>query len=421
MHKILPGFAILVFLLILCSESRGQSVVPSNYYFRSETLRAVSSDRKDTIRHLNLHDSTIYRMPEWVAHCINLESLDISQTRIIQFPKWMKDLTKLERVIYNGGKKPLSPSSMIPVYEQGESLAPPRFSNLPQVKYLEMRFHAWESAPMSITKLKNLEKLILSDNALQQFPNQLKKLKKLKQLDLARNAIELPERWMSMPSLNKLDLRSNLIWKLPEGFERLPELRYLELGNNRLNVQDLNQGLKTTPPLRYLGLGQNELDSWPNVLNRMMTLEKLDLSQNGLKTLPEVGFGSLSNLVVLNLAFNQFQNGLEALEELPALKELDLDHNQLYELDFKVGKMRQLQTLVLSHNAFEYFPLTLFEVPQLKKCDLSFNRIANKPAQDWTKENDTYLWLLMKGNPIQGDQLQEFRAECAEMGVMLDY
>jgi hypothetical protein len=83
----------------------------------------------------------------------------------------------------------------------------------------------------------------------------------------------------------------------------------------------------------------------PQVMSFSDTLLVLDISCNGLKTLPP-DLGKLTRLVGLNLSCNQLTELPVQLALLGGLQELLLAHNELIELSDAVGFMRQLHTLV---------------------------------------------------------------------------
>ena len=61
------------------------------------------------------------------------------------------------------------------------------------------------------------------------------------------------------------------------------------------------------------------------VLGRLAALETLDLSRNGLRSLPTEEFGRLQRLRALNLAHNPLEEFPAGLAAAPALRELRVD------------------------------------------------------------------------------------------------
>ena len=61
------------------------------------------------------------------------------------------------------------------------------------------------------------------------------------------------------------------------------------------------------------------------VLGRLAALETLDLSRNGLRSLPTEEFGRLKRLRALNLAHNPLEEFPAGLAAAPALRELRVD------------------------------------------------------------------------------------------------
>ncbi len=401
-------------------STQAQVVSRSNYYFKTESLKLVSNQRKDTLKVVHLHDSTLVQMPLWLKECENIELLDVSGTQIKYFPKWMAGLSKLEKIVYNGLVEPRQVSSMVPMAAP-EIDGYPQFPKLPQVKHLEMRFHGWVHAPGSIRRLKSLESLDLSDNKIKQLPSFLRRFRALEKLSLDRNELEIQGGFPKLPALKSLSLSKNDMADLPDNFEQLPKLISLDLSSNKISDELLSGRMMALGSLQYLNLKGNELHAFPQVALRMAKLKSLNLSFNELDRLPANGFEVMKSLTDLDLSYNQLKDDLGGIAFLPLLQRLDLSHNKLYTLSLSAKNMDKLTGLQLESNAFEHFPVEVFDFKNLVRCDLSFNRIDQRPTPGWQKQSIKYLWLNLKGNPLQGDSLNDFRADCADSGVMLAY
>jgi len=84
-------------------------------------------------------------------------------------------------------------------------------------------------------------------------------------------------------------------------------------------------------------------------LNKLTSLQKLDLSYNQLTELPET-IGKLTLFQKLDLSYNQLTELPETIGKLISLQELYLDSNQLIELPEAIGKLTALQELYLGCN-----------------------------------------------------------------------
>ncbi|KAH8358891.1 hypothetical protein KR093_003205, partial [Drosophila rubida] len=125
-------------------------------------------------------------------------------------------------------------------------------------------------------------------------------------------------------ALKDLDLSHNRIARLDRKlFEHTPQLRKLALAYNKLSVLDA----ATTAALASI----------PN-------LQRLDLSYNGLLTLPTELFPTLRSLHILDIAGNEFSTVPATIRQLgTSLQQLNLAYNPLVKID--AHSFRQLDGL----------------------------------------------------------------------------
>ncbi|EDW14414.1 carboxypeptidase N subunit 2 [Drosophila mojavensis] len=141
-------------------------------------------------------------------------------------------------------------------------------------------------------------------------------------------------------ALKDLDLSHNSISRLDRKlFEHTPQLRKLALAHNRLSVLDA----ATTASLASIA-----------------NLQRLDLSHNGLLTLPGDLFTKMSNLYQVDLSGNEFTVVPGALEHLgKSLQQLSLAGNPLAKIDAQ--SFRHLDALRR---------LNISEMPMLRTIEL---------------------------------------------------
>ena len=150
---------------------------------------------------------------------------------------------------------------------------PQQFYNLTSLRVLHLNNNSIKSISSSIEKLQSLEILDLSSNRLQEIPPELGNLRKLKVLMLYNNSIN----------------------DIPYTIGGLVELEVLSVGyilkffcsNDRCN--NLNWvpiELNTCKKLKKLSLNHNRLTAIDNLLEWLVDLEELNISQNKIQFLP---------------------------------------------------------------------------------------------------------------------------------------
>ncbi|XP_067932896.1 uncharacterized protein [Watersipora subatra] len=147
---------------------------------------------------------------------------------------------------------------------------PSCFGSLKSLRKFNISRNPVEVLPESITALSSLEELNLSHCWISQLPESLGSLKSLRKLNLCGNPIEvLPESITALSSLEELDLSHCNIGQIPDSFIQLQKLKVLRItGYSELSIYD---GLQT----------------FPEVVTKLTSLEDLDLSNNWIYELPD--------------------------------------------------------------------------------------------------------------------------------------
>ncbi|MBC7661568.1 MAG: trypsin-like serine protease [Chitinophagaceae bacterium] len=209
---------------------------------------------------------------------------------------------------------------------------------------------------ISLREWKSLEKVHLSYNKQLDTIDGIEDLPSIEELMILHNGIKTLGKVKNTPRLVTIDLGQNSFADLPT-FEDVPSLRDLNLGSNQL------QHLPGLP----------------------LTLRKLDLSTNPLRSLDGLKF--LKNLQILTLAHVE-GNGLsipESLGELPLLEELTLTGD----------KVRNVSDLL--------------QYPKLKKLFLDDNLIEDlSPLSRLTE----LVYIQAIGNPLKDDTCPLIASAC---------
>ena len=206
-----------------------------------------------------------------------------------------------------------------------------------------------------LSKFTNLKKVNFEDLKLKSVPREIKGLENISDLNLMSNQVDFSE-ITGFKNLEKLNLSDNKISNI-EGIENLSKLNKLELNFNEIN-------------------------EIPDNLNKLQSLEILDLTGNKLSEISK-GISELKNLKVLNLSINKINSIKEPLD-----------------------KLINLETLVLSENKIEKIDKELYKLKNLKKLDFQRNKI-NEIPDDLNKLNhlETLVILSNNLNDIERDKL----------------
>lgn len=199
----------------------------------------------------------------------------------------------------------------------------------PALRVLDLSANRVTVLPPAVLRLASLTVLKLDRQRLRSLPPQLSLLSELVELDAGFNEIEtaLQLQPAGLPSLRRLVLRSNALarGKLTLDPEALPSLTELDLAGNGLAFWPADVG--NLAELRTLCLSNNRLSSLVSdstVPNRRMWV-------------PSAGLHTLAHLVELSVAQNALSELPTSLQQLRALRRLDVRCNPLSERSFALA------------------------------------------------------------------------------------
>jgi len=139
--------------------------------------------------------------------------------------------------------------------------------------------------PDSLGQLTNLTELNLNSNELSTLPASINHLKKLERLVVGNNRLSsLPEELSGLCSLNILDISRNPISDFPGSLRSLP---LTELDASRTALQSLPDVVTSLHSLEYLELGNTLLTTLPSQISQLTSLDGLILTGARLTSLPD--------------------------------------------------------------------------------------------------------------------------------------
>ena len=139
--------------------------------------------------------------------------------------------------------------------------------------------------------------------------------------------------------------------------------------------------------LENIYLSCNKLRRLPSLAGpevHLSALTLLDLSQNPIEYLPASLFQlpKLETLILARCGLNKLDLPLEGVRPVcPALRRLDISHNNFTELPESLALMSSLEVLNVSSNNLTYFPRCIAEMGKLTEVWANSNRLAVLPEE----------------------------------------
>uniref|UniRef100_A0A4X1U8T1 Leucine-rich repeat protein SHOC-2 n=1 Tax=Sus scrofa TaxID=9823 RepID=A0A4X1U8T1_PIG len=235
-------------------------------------LQSLSDDLRllPALTVLDIHDNQLTSLPSAIRELENLQKLNVSHNKLKILPEEITNLRNLKGL-----------------YLQHNELTciPEGFEQLFNLEDLDLSNNRLSSIPASFSSLSSVVRLNISSNQLKSLPAEISGMKRLKHLDCNSNLLEtIPPELASMESLELLYLRRNKLRFLPE-FPSCKLLKELHVGENQIEMLGAEH-LKHLNSILVLDLRDNKLKSVPDEITLLQSLERLDLSNNDISSLP---------------------------------------------------------------------------------------------------------------------------------------
>lgn len=358
--------------------------------------------------------NNITALPNEIRNCKNLKSLSLSVPFLMTLPEWLSELSSLEYLqfsaLYNNPNR-RALSDIQPILAKLSSLKSLQIDNFalkgsylmtlnPSTQILIINNCKVADSNIffeSINKAPSVEKLSLMNLQIQpplpEIKLRLPNLKHLTITSLYTDSLQ-KNRWEGIPDglvessqLKFLDLGNVLGENLPKGIENLVELESLNLSNNRLKeLPDLGR----LTQLKSLTVSNNQLKQLPKSISKLLKLEALYIAQNLLDELPDEIFNS-PELRYIYVGNNELSILPNALTKLKKLAYLDASFNRLKELPKNIGDCSQLQQLQLSGNELKNLPNSIGKLKRLTNLNLFNNPLAQLPETIGDCDRLSYL------------------------------
>ncbi len=117
---------------------------------------------------------------------------------------------------------------------------PKEVFEFPNLKTLDLSKNKITELPADIGQLTRLEELIITSNKIEDIPKEIGNLKRLRILKARNNALySIPKEIGQLVRLESVDLNGNPIWRLPEEFRSCTNLKFLDIRNTEIDKGEL--------------------------------------------------------------------------------------------------------------------------------------------------------------------------------------
>eukprot|EP00026_Physarum_polycephalum_P008646 Phypoly_transcript_08740.p1 GENE.Phypoly_transcript_08740~~Phypoly_transcript_08740.p1 ORF type:complete len:472 (+),score=30.53 Phypoly_transcript_08740:44-1417(+) len=256
---------------------------------------------------------------------------------------------------------------------------PPELSKLVQLEILDVSTNEIQVVPQELHELHNLTSLDLAHNAISQFNIVLPQ--KLRYLDISSNSITTIGTEFNCP-LEELHYQRNKITIFPTQILNIRGLKVLDLCGNRLTY--MPDEIEQLALLESLNISENSFNSLPPSLFKLVNIKRLYVGKNQLGSLPQE-LECLTHLEYLNASSCALKELCFDVEHLPHLVELELRENSIVQFSksCSVGfeKLTNLRVLDLAYNALVSVPRQIGYLTQLRKLLLNNNNLRGVPGE----------------------------------------
>jgi len=243
----------------------------------------------------------------------------------------------------------------------------------------------------SLENFPNLSTIDVHDNKLAKLPEAFSKLQNLKRIDLSHNLFPVINNFDSFRSMTVLLLQHNKLTDIL-CFENSPSVcESLDLSHNLLS--NLSPLINEMVNLRSLNVSNNQLSSLPSI-NRLKSLTLLNLNNNKLKELPDC-FNNLQNLKQLHLRNNMLVT-LPSTRGCQNLVEIYLGNNSLKMLPYDLPN--NIMILEVRDNKIIGLPDSITSFRKLERLDIANNSISKLHPEIG---NMSLKVLVLDGNPLK--------------------
>ncbi|KAH3759798.1 protein phosphatase family protein [Pelomyxa schiedti] len=354
------------------------------------------------LRDLNVANNKLTSLPDTISGLASLRTLQMWSNNLDSLPPSFAQLTRLQLAEFSSNNISTLHSDIRNCPVVALMLNFNHFNTLPTLSVFstEISFNSNAiSGPVHIQEGK-WQSISLNKNHITDFLITADAARDVRNLSLAYNNLtELHDPLFgNLRQIMNLNLSGNRLTSIPATISCLNSLQVLLLGYNRLT--DLPDSLAELTSLQVLCLSGNPLRHVPTVIPSISSLKKLYMSNAHIQNLP-MNLGNLHKLEVVDFTFNVITD-ITSLCEVTTLKDINLSHNGLRSLPDNITKLTDLRELDLSVNNLKVIPPFLGAISTLGQIHLDHNELKEFPP--FIKTGPTippptpYVWV--EGNLV---------------------
>ena len=349
-------------LRLRLERSRGTTSQPSVPSPKSITSSIGLFQNLET---LDISENSVAYLPEEMVNLVNLERLDVSNTKLTSFT-FLRNMNKLQELRANWiGNLNIIPNAIL---------------NLTSLRQVSLTGNDLEHIPEEIGNLINLEKLSLAGNPIISLPASIGNLKKMQGLSLSHTKIKkFPKEFGDLSALSSLDLSECfVIRRIPKVFGRLINLKSLSMDYS-FSLYSIPSSIGNLTQLETLSLCNTEIQVLPAEIGKMTNLQSFTLSESWVSHIPQQ-IGNLVNLKDLSFWNNSITSLPASIGNLVNLKDLCFWNNSITSLPASIGNLENLECLSLGKNKISVLPCSIGNLKKLESLDISDTEITKLPC-----------------------------------------
>jgi len=243
------------------------------------------------------------------------------------------------------------------------------FPNIPAgTTKLDASDNALTEVPASIGGATELEELLLYKNKIKTVDKAIGECKKLTTLNLFNNQImKAPPEIGALCGIEELNIAANKLMMLTDAhFTGLASCKILTLNDNRLVRMGSLEPLQNLEELRLYG---NNLEEMPP-MGKKPNLTRVEIHKNRIGSVPDAFFTDAPALEVFVIYGNMLKTLPPTICECAALKNVQLQENQLESLPDSAWPSTIETLFVQGNEGLKELPQGLASISSLSRCNV---------------------------------------------------
>merc|ERR1712166_582580 len=234
-----------------------------------------------------------------------------------------------------------------------------RNPNTQSIRILDLTSNRLQEIPKEIEHLINVEILKIGQNCLSDLKETMGQWVNLTHLNIAHNKIStMPNACASWVNLEVLLANSNSFIGIPVGVGMWQKLKKINMGCNSMGT--LPEEIGHWKLIQEIDFSGNDLSMLPESFDTLLSLKKIYLGHNNLKTSSITGISNMTKLEDLFLPKNLLEKGIpKDFGQLTNLRRVSFACNKMKSLPVDIGEWIKVEEVYLAQNDFEKLPASI--------------------------------------------------------------